>query len=359
MKNFLEPAQGDRQSLRSKLTLALLIGVHSIVCCVSLIQVAQRQFYIFYDDTLLVYAIVGAVACSTISLLFVFVRFSFGYFAGFYLYSMVLGFIWIDTFSKYSYDKKAAAVSAVLSLLLFLAPALLIKSSFRYQFELSRITFDRLLQAVLAVGVVTAAVASTYHFRLVSIMHIYDFRDEIEFPGILRYLIGINTAALLPFTFAGFLVLRRPAWAAATLLLLLLYYPITLSKFAFFASTWLIVISLLTRVFEARRAVIITLLLPMLVGVIVNPVFAVTPYLNEVARPYFNLVNIRMMAIPSSAMDIYNEYFSYHPLTYYCQISFLKTLTHCPYQAPLSVVMNNTYGFGNLNASLFATEGVA
>jgi hypothetical protein len=31
----------------------------------------------------------------------------------------------------------------------------------------------------------------------------------------------------------------------------------------------------------------------------------------------------------------------------------------CPYQEPLAVVMQNTYGLGNLNASLFATEGVA
>ncbi len=31
----------------------------------------------------------------------------------------------------------------------------------------------------------------------------------------------------------------------------------------------------------------------------------------------------------------------------------------CPYQEPLSVVMEKTYQLGNLNASLFATEGIA
>ncbi len=53
------------------------------------------------------------------------------------------------------------------------------------------------------------------------------------------------------------------------------------------------------------------------------------------------------------------HFFASHPLTWFCQISVLKPLTHCPYQDPLAVVMQNTYGFGNLNASLFATEGVA
>ena len=31
----------------------------------------------------------------------------------------------------------------------------------------------------------------------------------------------------------------------------------------------------------------------------------------------------------------------------------------CPYQDQLSVVMEKTYGIGNINASLFATEGIA
>ena len=66
-----------------------------------------------------------------------------------------------------------------------------------------------------------------------------------------------------------------------------------------------------------------------------------------------------MMATASSALDIYNHFFASHPLTWFCQISVLKPLTHCPYQEPLAVVMQNTYGFGNLNASLFATEGIA
>jgi hypothetical protein len=359
MANSLERLEGGRQTFGSNLVVLVLICFHSIICCVSLIEVSQHQAYILYDGSRLFFAIAGAAACSTISLFFVFVRFSFGYFAGFYFYTLILGFIWIDTFSKYNYDKKAAGFSALFSLWLFLVPALLIKRSFKHRIELSPINFERLLWGALALAVITVAAAAIYNFRLTSLAHIYDFRDEVEFPPILRYLIGINTTTLLPFSFAGFVALRRHVWATMTLLLLLFYYPITLSKFAFFASAWLVIILILSKIFEARRTVIITLFLPLLVGVVANQALATVPTLNDYARTYFNIVNIRMVATPSSALDIYNEYFSYHPLTYFCHVSFLKALTHCPYQDPLSVVMQNTYGFGNLNASLFATEGVA
>ena len=66
-----------------------------------------------------------------------------------------------------------------------------------------------------------------------------------------------------------------------------------------------------------------------------------------------------MVAIPSVAMDVYNDFFSSHPLTHFCQISFLKPIMHCPYQDQLSVVMERTYNLGYFNASFFATEGIA
>jgi hypothetical protein len=67
-----------------------------------------------------------------------------------------------------------------------------------------------------------------------------------------------------------------------------------------------------------------------------------------------------MIAIPSVAIDVYNDFFSRHDLTYFCQMRVLKPFVGCPYQEPLSIVMLHNYPFGgNFNASLFATEGVA
>jgi hypothetical protein len=77
------------------------------------------------------------------------------------------------------------------------------------------------------------------------------------------------------------------------------------------------------------------------------------------AALYLSIVNFRMIAVPAVAMDVYNDFFSRHDLTYFCQISFLKPILHCPYPEPLSIVMERAYKLGNFNGSLFATEGIA
>ena len=109
----------------------------------------------------------------------------------------------------------------------------------------------------------------------------------------------------------------------------------------------------LSRLFEARIAVVLSLLVPLLAGLALITAF------GERAALYFSTVNFRMIAIPSIAIDVYNDFFSSHDLTHYCQISVLKPVMHCPYQDQLSIVMERTYKLGFFNASLFATEGVA
>jgi hypothetical protein len=350
--------EGGRLRLRPNRKLLALVAFHSVICCVSLALVSDYQAYIPYDPDRVLFAAVLAAAFSSISMFFVLARASFGYFVGFYLYAMILGFLWIDVFTKYQYEHRLAGFSAVASLLLFLMPALLIRAPVKRVYELTPTALERLLKFALMLAAATIAVASSYNFRLISLAHIYDFRSEIEFPTVVRYLVSTTSDALLPFAFAGFLTLNRRRWATATLLLMLFYYPITLSKFAFFAPAWIIALLAASKVFETRATVILSLLVPMLAGILLILTVTPTKYTGY-AYDYFNLVNIRMMATPSSAMDIYNDFFSHHPLTHFCQISFLTSLTDCPYQDQLSVVMQNAYGFGNLNASLFATEGVA
>ena len=107
-----------------------------------------------------------------------------------------------------------------------------------------------------------------YNFRLVTFDNIYQFRDNLESPAIVSYLVGMTSSALLPFAFACFLM-RKDYWLAALVLfLLVLIYPITLSKVALFAPLWLVAIALLSRIAEARIAVVLSLLLPTLAGVL-------------------------------------------------------------------------------------------
>ena len=100
--------------IRSRLGLLVLICFHTIICCISLVNVAGYQSYMLYDGDQLYGAVFAAAAFSAISLLFVLARFSFGYVVGFYFYTMVLGFIWLSNFTKYHYDHKLAALSAAI-----------------------------------------------------------------------------------------------------------------------------------------------------------------------------------------------------------------------------------------------------
>jgi hypothetical protein len=344
---------GQRAQQR-RISLLILIFVHISTCFISLLYALHyTSHYVFYDFHQLPYAVGLVVAFSLIGLLFVFARFSFGYFVGFYFYTMVLGFLWLSCFTDLNYDHQIARLSAVASIIAFLLPALFVSSPLRPVFEVSPRAFERLLGCILALSVLTIAIAAIYNFRFVTLENISGFRAKLEFPTIVRYLIGIVSSALLPFAFACF-VLQSKFWrAGVVLILLLLFYPITLTKLTFFTPVWLVGLGLLSKFFESRATAILSLLLPMLAGVILIILF------DENARNYFDVVNFRMITIPSSAMNVYNDFFSKHDLTYFCQISILKSLLSCPYQEQLSIILERAYGLGNFNASLFATEGVA
>lgn len=348
-----------KRLFQERTSLALLICGHIALCCVSLVLVAPPQpfvpqtFHILFDPARLHLAVLAAAAFGLVAVIFVVARFSFGYFAGFYLYTMVLGHLWLGCFSDLAYDHWTAGWSTAASAVAFLLPALLITSPLRQRYVPSLSAFDWLLHAILLISVLTIAVAASYDFSLAGFSDIYGFRRSLQSPAPVNYMIGITSGALLPFAFACY-VLRRAYWqSAAILVLLLLYYPITLSKLAFFTPAWLVFLAILSKFFAARTAVVLSLLGPIFAGVVLMLMF------GEAAIPYFSPVNFRMIAIPSTALDIYSDFFSRHDPTYFCQISILKKLMSCPYQDQLAIVMLNNYHLGNFNASLFATEGIA
>jgi hypothetical protein len=352
----------DRQTTAERFKIAFLICLSTAICCLSLVYLAERTghmgvdpavFHIFYDPARSQNAIIAVAAFAPVSLAFCFARFSFGYLVGFYFYTMISGYLWLNCFSDLNYDHRMSGISAAVSAVTFLLPALFIVSPINQAYAMSIRAFDRLLTLILVAAGAAIAAGALYNFRLVGIEDIYDFRSTIEAPAIVNYSVAIASSALLPFVFAGFLA-RKAHWrAAATLLLLLLIYPITLSKLALFAPFWLIGMLLLSKVFNIKTAVIMSLLAPVLIGLILHVLS------SKQTALYFWIVNFRLVAIPSNSLDVYNDFFSRHDPTYFCQISILKRFMHCPYQEPLWTLMEKAYDLGNLNASLFATEGVA
>lgn len=347
---------------RSRVGITLLLVLHIVSCCVSLIFVAESITYQatpLFNKAHLFGALLSVASFSLVALLFTFSRFSFGYVLGFYFYTMILGYLWLLPFSGFRYDHSLAYISIFFSGSAFLAPALLITSPATQTFVLSARTFDAALDLILALATATVVAGALYNFRLASISDIYNFRQGIEFPGLLRYAIGIVSSALLPFAFAGFVTRGAPWRAAIALLLLSLLYPITLTKLALFAPCWLLFLMLTSRFVEARIVVVLSLLLPISLGIALVFLYKSGAISLELMFQFFGTVNVRMIALPSIAIDVYNDFFSSHGLTHFCQISILKPLVDCPYSQPLSILLAQTYPLGNLNASLFATEGIA
>jgi hypothetical protein len=352
----------DQSQTKERIVLAFLICFHIVSCCVSLIYVSQFKHatfaepwsvYFIYDPARLLGIALIIAAFALVSVLFVVSKFSFGYLAGFYLYTMVLGYLWLNWFSALNYDHRAAGFSAAISAIALLLPALLISSPFLRKSALSKTAFDRLLTFILLLSAATVAIGAFYNFHFVSVLKIYDYRDNLQTPAALLYLLNITSSTLLPFVFACFVWRGERLKAAGVLLLLLCYYPVTLSKLALFGPAWLVFIVAISSVLGARVSTILSLLVPIFAGTILAIFFNGQPAI------YYDTVNFRMITVPSSALDIYNDFFARHDLTHFCQIRFLKAAMSCPYQDQLGAVMKEAYGLGNINASLLATEGIA
>ncbi len=340
----------------------MLLALHIAVCCLSLFYVAGYYVeleIVNFDRARLHMAVLSVAPFAVVSALFAFRRFSFGYVLGFYFYTIILGYFWLATFSKFAYDHTFASISLFVSALAFLGPALFMSAPLRQRYVPSARVFDNMLTAILILAAATVVAGAFYNFRLAGLADMYILRRDLEFPAWLRYAVGATSNALLPFAFACFVARDDRRRAAAALLLLLLFYPIMLTKLTLFAPFWLLFLALLSRFFEARTAALLSLFLPVSIGVVLATLSKAGALPQWLINDYFGAVNFRMLAMPSVALDLYNDFFSTHGNTYFCQILILKSLISCPYQNQLSVVMDGVYHLGNFNASLFATEGIA
>ncbi len=350
--------QSARRQLRPGFI--LLLCAHVVASCVSL-SYAMDSFpgVVTFNKSHLFLASLSASSFAWLLVLFAASEFSFGYFIGFYFYTMILGYLWSVNFSLLSYNHALAIVSIFLSALAFLVPSLYVTSPVRRRFELSLRSLDLVSSFILLLTAGIIAVGALYNFKPVSFSEMYKFREQIEFPALLRYAIGITSSALTPFAFAWFVV-RKNYWrAGAALLLLTLLYPVTLTKLALFAPLWLLFLTVLSRYVAAKTAVVLSLFLPMLAGLAVLQLTKAGLFPLGPGMIYFGTVNSRMIAMPSIALEVYNNFFAGHDLTHFCQINLLKLVLACPYDEQLSVVMSKAYQMGAFNASLFATEGIA
>jgi hypothetical protein len=216
-----------------------------------------------------------------------------------------------------------------------------------------------LLLGLLGFAFVVLALNAVYGFAIVSTTTADRMRGTLSRPSILSYIDGWLIGALLPFAFAWFATERRYLLAAASVALIAAFYPVLLNKTVAFAGVWLPLLFVLFSLFEARRAAVLSLLLPMLAGLFSSLITNLFGLFPKLAVLLIGSMNYRMLAFPAMALDRYFDFFAHHDLTHFCQIGIVRILTSCPYQLQLGAELEQYFHMGNLNGSLFATEGIA
>jgi hypothetical protein len=354
---FVEPhtRQAPR---RDRFLLPLLLLVHVAACCASMHWVQHYYSYLPFiaGPGPTAKAIINTLPMAGLVILFALGRFSFGYAVAFYFFTVLTCFSWYAPSSTFTYDTRLMTLSILASAAAFSVPAILWRPRLPRLPEIRSERLGRVVDVLMIAAALVFAVAATYHFHVVDPADIYSYRNAIEFPKAIGYAIGITTGAVLPFAFAYYVTLRRWVYAGAAVVLMLSAYPVTLTKVSLLMPAWLVFLALLAAWTRPRVATVLSLLIPIAAGLV-----TVIPLRHELIQssPALSVINFRLIGVPAINLDIYSEFFAKHPLTWFCQISFLKPLTACPYGEPLAVILSNAFGFGTLNASLFATEGIA
>jgi hypothetical protein len=301
-------------------------------------------------------AVLGTAVSLCLLPLFAFANFSFGYSVGVAFFGMVAGFVWLSYFTSSRYDPAIARWSALASLLAFLVPILLQNRPAPRMFRIRTKTMDVYVKLLLVIAVLVLVLNYRHGFALVGLRAAEQLRGSIARPTLLNYATNNVIYAVLPFAFAFYAQRGSRLLAAVSLLLIPCFYPTLLNKTVLFAAVWLPFVFLIFRSFEPKLASVISLGAPLALGLIVH---AILPAENPIAHFVFGYTNERMFAIPSIAIDYYADFFAVHPKTYFCQINIVRMISGCHYSEQLGVVFAGQYGVGNLNASLFATEGIA
>jgi len=362
MNNLGAASQIGGSATASRILTLIIVGNTLVYIAVLIESSYSHPEYRFPFSGGLIWALLTVLLFSGSAIFFLVCEFSFGYALTYYFYLLIAGFLWINQFTTLEYDRLLAGVSAVGSFVAFCVPALLIRQPFRHS---KRLPVGAAEFGVFAALLVSALIIFfgvrlglqyqylTFDELREELLRTAKIRASVELPRLLRYCVGIVTSAVLPFAFACFVERRQYWWAALTLLMLASFFPIVLTKTSLLAPLWLVFVALIASAFEARSASVLTLFLPMTVGLVAlyGP--------GDVLDDLFQLLDFRLMVIPSAALSFYNEFFSHHPKTFFCQIGIVDSAFGCPYQKQLGEALSQAYGLGNYNASLFATEGVA
>lgn len=179
---------------------------------------------------------------------------------------------------------------------------------------------------------------------------------------IFGYLILWQTYALAPLLIAAAFYTRRKIYLLPPLLGLTVIYLITAAKIALFIYVTIFFVYLLNRWGGFRRASMFMLIaiIPLALAAIIFVMLG-----SRLEGPLMvgtSVIIMRGIAVQGMLTNLYAEFFSFHPFTYFSHVNVIGLIVDYPYEAPLSTELSYyLIGHGNAgaNASFWATDGIA
>lgn len=176
------------------------------------------------------------------------------------------------------------------------------------------------------------------------------------------YLILWTTYLFSPLVIAMGLVEGKKKLVVLAVLMFLVIYMITASKTTFVIAAFCTAVHFFNRFSLAKQMYLVIFFptIPMVIAILFE--FSNDTNFGMVASYIVDQIVIRGVAIQAMIFNLYVEFFSRNPLTYYSHVTGISSIVSYPYDLPVGRVIS-VYQYGhpnaNANSGIWATDGVA
>jgi hypothetical protein len=226
---------------------------------------------------------------------------------------------------------------------------------------------DLRYQRALLIGLIIGAILFTYtietnRFVIVSLdkAHAAQSTDMVTIAGWQGYLVAGYLGSFGSLLVAFAVMFRRYYLLPLALLGYYCCYGAMSERDAVLMPLWIAYIFLMQRFFFRQSIIryVLTIMAPFLFFFFLSLALGLEDRISTF-YDLFTLANYRLYSVPAISFNVYYQFFTTNPHTYWSHIGFIGNFVHYPYGQPLSVVMQNAYELGNDNASFLETDGIA
>jgi hypothetical protein len=203
-------------------------------------------------------------------------------------------------------------------------------------------------------------VLATNRFSIVSLNQAHEERGYITISGLQGYL-TVGYTASFGGLMAAMALMYRKYWALALALAgFVICYGTLEGRNSALMPAWIAYIYLGHRWFyrDSVSKLLLTLIAPFLVGIVAITIVGTTDR-ESFVYDAFTLANYRLFSVPAIGFNIYYNFFSNNPFTYWSHITFVGNFVSNPYGMTLGEVMEDAYHMGSYNGSFLETDSLA